>query len=146
MNNIQYFKNLPEGTTLEFVDEHLSPVKVRILEGDKFQREGKVVSVMLCKEYEPDGRYDIKLLSGIQFLALHWQEYRENYFRFACTESDDARWKNESFRQHMYVQYVDTDRPVTDQLYNLDDKNLNTLFRYIKEDLMRYNADLVRAF
>lgn len=145
MDFINYFKNLPEGSTISFVDESHNPVKVRILEGDKFPQEGKDVSVMFRNEVKPDGRYDVKLLSGIQILALHWTEYRESYYRFACSESEDPRWKDEAFRQHMYSNYVDTDRPITDQLYNLDDQNLRTLFRYIREDLMRYNADLIRA-
>jgi len=145
MDYFDYFKNLPEGSTINFIDENQNPVQVCILEDNRFPQEGKDVSVMFHSDYKPDGRYDIKLLSGIQILALHWPEYRESYYRFACSESDDKRWKDESFQRHMYRQYVDTDRPITDQLYNLDDSNMKTLFRYIKEDLMRYNADLIRA-
>lgn len=146
MKYFDFFKNLPEGSTISFIDENHNPVQVRILEGNRFPQKGKDISVMFRSDYKPDGRYDIKLLTGIQILALHWPEYRERYYRFACSESDDQRWKDESFRRHMYGEYVDTDRPITDQLYNLDDMNLKTLFRYIKEDLMRYNADLIRAF
>lgn len=144
MNFIDFFKKLPEGSTVDFVDEKLESVGVSVLEGDKFP-QGKAVSIMFKKEYEPDGLFDIKLLSGIDVLARFWERYKEDYYHFACTESEDERWKDESFRKHMYHQYVDTDRPITDQLYNLDDMNLKTLFAYIKDDLMRNTAELVRA-
>lgn len=144
MNFIDFFKKLPEGSTIDFIDENHGPVEVSVLEGERFP-QGKAVSIMLMTECKPSGIYDIKLLAGINIFALHWARYKEDYYRFACTQSADERWKDESFRKHMYHQYVDTDRPITDQLYNLDDMNLKTLFAYIKEDLMRNTAELVRA-
>ena len=111
----------------------------------RFLGEGKDATIFLSKQYEPTGIYDIKLLSGISCLAERWKQFREDYYQFACKYSDDDRWQDESFRNHMYNQYVNTDRPITDQLYNLDDLNLKTLFRYIKEDLCGGDAERVRA-
>ena len=145
VNFIDYVKALPEGSTIDFVDDQQKPVEIDIWESDRFPKKGKDVSIMFYKEYEPSGIYDIKLLSGIQYLALNWKEYREYFYKFACTKSDDERWQDERFRKHMYYQYVQTDRPITDQLYNLDDMNLKTLFRYIKEVLLSCNAERVRA-
>ena len=144
MNFIDFFKKLPEGSTIDFVDENHEPVDVSVLEGEKFP-QGKAVSIMLTRKYQPSELFDIKLLSGIDVLARFWERYKEDYYHFACTESEDERWKDESFRKHMYDQYVNTERPITDKLYNLDDANLRTLFAYIKEDLMRNTAELVRA-
>ena len=45
MNFIDFFKKLPEGSTVDFVDEKLESVGVSVLEGDKFP-QGKAVSIM----------------------------------------------------------------------------------------------------
>ena len=143
---LEYLRALPEGSTLDIVDESThEPLDYYCGASARFLGEGKDVTIYISKQYEPTGIYDIKLLSGISCLAERWKQLREDYYHFACHCSDDDRWQDEGFRSHMYNQYVNTDRPITDQLYNLDDLNLKTLFRFIKEDLCGGDAERVRA-
>lgn len=86
--------------------------------------------------------YDIKILQGIADLTLNWQYRREDFFKFACG-SDDTRWQEPSFRNHMYQEYINTDTPVTARPYSLDASNQRTLLRYIDERLMDGMASLV---
>ncbi len=142
-NYCNYFKNLPEGSTISFVDQNHNPVDVYITELGPTSNDGKDVEVIL--EFNiPEDRmivlYDLKILSGLEFFARHWKEYRESFFQFACENSDDDRWEDEGFRKHMYNQYINVERPITDQLYNLDRSNLKTLFKYIDKELMRGTA------
>lgn len=85
--------------------------------------------------------YDIKILQGIADLTQNWQYRREDFFKFAC-ESDDPRWQDPSFRNHMYSEYINTDTPITTRLYSLDASNQRTLLRYINERLMDGMASL----
>ena len=79
--------------------------------------------------------YDIKILTGIADLTQNWERRREQFFQFACA-SDDKRWRDSSFRDHMYFKYIKTDTPITTRLYSLDETNLRTLLRFINEYLM----------
>ena len=79
--------------------------------------------------------YDIKILQGIADLTQNWQYRREDFFEFACA-GDDPRWQDPSFRNHMYLEYIKTDTPITARLYSLDALNQKILLRYIDEYLM----------
>lgn len=137
-------KNLPEGSTLNFIDEDHNPVNVDILVGTRLDG-GKDVSIMLRPNYKPKAIYDIKLLSEISILSAKWESLKEEFFRFACEKSEDERWQDPDFRKHMYHQYVNTDRPITDQLYNLDRDNLRTLFGFCKEYIGNCDAECIIA-
>ncbi len=85
--------------------------------------------------------YDIKTLTGIADLTQNWEHRREQFFQFACS-SDDERWQDPVFRNHMYREYIKTDTPITTRLYSLDSLNQQTLIRYINERLMDGMAEL----
>jgi hypothetical protein len=85
--------------------------------------------------------YDIKILQGLADLTLNWKHRREDFFKFACA-SDDPRWQEPHFRDHMYLEYIKTDTPITARLYSLDAPNQRTLLRYIDERLMDGMASL----
>lgn len=142
-NYFTYFKDLPEMSTVVFVDDKHKPLDVTILEGDDWGGP-KNVEVILKYNLPDDVKinmYDLKLLSGIDVLARYWEDHRESFFEFACQKSKDARWRNDpDYREYMYDKYINTDRPITDRLYNLDQYNLQTLFQYITEELMSGTA------
>ena len=79
--------------------------------------------------------YDIKILQGIADLTQNWELRREQFFKFACA-SEDERWQDANFRNHMYSEYIKTDTPITTRLYSLDATNQKTLLRFINEYLM----------
>ena len=79
--------------------------------------------------------YDIKILQGIADLTQNWKSRREDFYRFACQYGDE-RWLRPDFRNHMYLEYIKTDTPITARLYSLDASNQRTLIRYIDERLM----------
>lgn len=142
-NYYDYFKELPEKSTISFIDEDGNPLDVCIQEGGFLLDDHKDVKVILRHNLPADrlvNMYDLKMLSGIAVLARNWDMYKESFYHFACNESDDNRWEDEGFRKHMYNQYINVDRPITDQLYNLDNDNRKTLFRYIDEYLMSGDA------
>lgn len=74
---------------------------------------------------------DIKLLYGIADLTKNWNERKEQFFKFACN-SKDTRWKQDEFVNHMKMNYIDVEMPITLQIYNLDDKNIKTLKAFIE--------------
>lgn len=86
-------------------------------------------------------KYDIKTLTGIADLTQNWDCRREQFYQFACG-SDDERWQDPSFRNHMYFEYIKTDTPITVRLYSLDASNQRTLLRYVNEQLMDGMAEL----
>lgn len=80
--------------------------------------------------------YQLRDLEGIALLSLRWEELREQFFAFACERSHDSRWRDEQFRNHMWIKHLDRPEPITTRLYKLDSENLRTLIQYIREDLM----------
>lgn len=79
--------------------------------------------------------YDVKILQGLADLTLNWKYRREDFFKFACT-SDDPRWQEPRFQNHMYSEYFKTDTPITTRLYSLDASNQRMLLRYLDKCLM----------
>ncbi|MBR5174485.1 MAG: hypothetical protein IKW89_00975 [Bacteroidales bacterium] len=80
--------------------------------------------------------YDSKILEGYAILGIQWLEYRDKLYYWACKNSRDNRWKDEGFKKHMYDQYINTDRPITNQLFNLDEKNLKTVYDFVDQYVM----------
>lgn len=80
--------------------------------------------------------YDTKILEGFALLGSQWLNYREALYHYACNHSRDNRWHDEDFRQHMYSQYINTERPITSQLHNLDQKNLRTVYDFVDKYVM----------
>lgn len=142
-NYYNYFKQLPENSRVTFVDEMRQPLDVMILEGKRTlfddSKDVKVVLQYHIPEHQMCNMYDLKFLQGIHVLAVRWKSLRESLYDYACKYGDD-RWNYNGFRKHMYDQYINTDRPITDQFYNLDRKNRETVFKYINDYLMNGTA------
>ena len=85
--------------------------------------------------------YNVRILTGIAELTASWEQKREQLYRFACEQSGDSRWKDDSFRAHMCNEYIHTDTPITLRIYSLDQDNRETLIRYIDEKLMEGMSD-----
>jgi hypothetical protein len=85
--------------------------------------------------------YNIALLAGIYYLSIEWEDHREELYKYACSQTYDDRWQMEWFRNHMYDNYINVDRPITSRFYSLDDGNLILVIRFVQEVLMRGTAE-----
>lgn len=135
---LTFLRSLPEGSELDFMNEEYTPLEVcGHMEGEKINGSKEITLLLTEVDSGPkDYTYNLKHLDGIQTLSRFWDRYKEDLFSFCCN-SNDSRWRDDGFRDHMYNQYFKTDRPITDQLFNLDQDNLRTLMRYIDEELTR---------
>ena len=140
MNVTKFWQDLPANATVEFVDGESHPLDVTILRWQDFDGCHKV-TVKLRVNIPADklsNVYDLRILEGIKELTLNWAVRKADFYEYACSQSYDKRWQDPEFREHMFANYINTERPITDQLYNLDDGNLIVLLRYINNKLERY--------
>ena len=87
--------------------------------------------------------HNIRTLQGVAELTAQWEQLKERLFEFACGQEEDARWKDESFRNHMLNEYFRSHTPITQRLYSLDEKNQLMIIRFIEEELMRGLLDII---
>ena len=87
--------------------------------------------------------YDIKTLAGVVELTQRWEGLRDYFFEWARKYSDDPRWQDGIFAAHMKSNYIDTDTPITAQFYNLDNRNKETVIRFINEYVMDGLASII---
>lgn len=80
--------------------------------------------------------YDIKTLAGIVEMTQRWHELRESFYLWVLSNSNDSRWQDGVFAAHMKSNYIDVDVPLSARLYELDQKNQETVIRFINEYLM----------
>ena len=139
MKYSDYFKSLPEGSTVSFVDDELKPLAVAVHEHNNIDGS-KDVYVALKNIIPKDKKvnyYDTKVLAGFCDLTARWKQLRLYFYHYAITQNYDDRWKkDEGFRKHMLNEYINVDVPITLQLYRLDLTNRMVLFHYIEEELM----------
>lgn len=85
--------------------------------------------------------YNVALLAGIDCLSREWEIHREDFFKYACSQTYDDRWQEEWFKNHMYNNYINVDTPITSRFFSLDDGNIILVIRYVKEVLMRGTSE-----
>lgn len=74
---------------------------------------------------------DAKTIYGIASLTQNWPDYREKFYHYACN-TEDIRWQEQKFRDHMYNEYINVETPITLRVFNLDERNLKLLKEFIQ--------------